>query len=79
MNSSMSWLAKKFREPCACASGRSYRQCCYRRESAYFVIAIFSAMAMFGACELPWLLVAVPILLVVAIAAKFHYDRARGR
>jgi len=79
MKSPKAWLAKKFIEPCACSSGRSYRQCCYRRESVYFVIGVFAALALFGAREFPWLLATVPILVGVAFATKLHYDRERKR
>ena len=36
-------------------------------------------MCLFGASEVPELLVAVPILLLAAVAAKLYYDRKRRR
>jgi disulfide bond formation protein DsbB len=79
MKSAKAWLAKKFIEPCACSSGRSYHQCCYRRESVYFVIGVLAALALFGARELPGLIAVVPILVLAAFATKLHYDRERKR
>ena len=72
-------MLRKLGESCACSSGRSYRECCYRRESIYFVVGVFSALALFGAVEVPWLLMMVPILLLAAFATKLHFDPERMR
>jgi hypothetical protein len=79
MKSPRAWFVGKLATPCACSSRRRYRECCYRRESVYFVIGVFTALALFGARELPALLIAVPILLLSAFVAKLHYDRDRRR
>jgi hypothetical protein len=79
MKNPRTWLQAKFGEPCSCSSGRSYRQCCYRRECVYFVVGIFAALTLFGARELPQLLIVLPILLLAAFAAKLQYDRDQRR
>jgi len=33
--------------PCACSSGRIYRQCCFRRERAFLIIGVLTLGAMF--------------------------------
>jgi hypothetical protein len=71
------WLTRKLVEPCACHSGRAYRECCYRRETIYFVVGVAAAAALFGAHQWPALLAIVPVLLIAAVAAKVHFDRLR--
>jgi hypothetical protein len=34
-------------QPCACSTGRIYRQCCFRRERAFLVIGVLTVGAMF--------------------------------
>ena len=79
MKSPKAWLAGKLSEPCACASGRDYRECCYRRERAYFVIGVAVALALFGGHKLTWLPLLVPFLLIAAFATKRRFDRERRR
>ena len=79
MKNPKAWLAAKLAESCACTSGRRYRQCCYRRESVYFIIGVFAGLALVGARTWPPLLIALPILLLAAFTAKLHYDRDRRR
>jgi hypothetical protein len=77
MKNPMTWLQGKFTESCSCASGRRYRECCYRREVTYFLIFVLSALVLFGAPESPAFLIALPVLLQAAFAAKARYDRER--
>ena len=79
MSSPKAWIQGKLKEPCACASGRTYHKCCYRRECVYFVVGIFTALSLFGARMLPELLMALPFLLLAAFLAKLYYDRDRQR
>ena len=77
MNTPKTWLAGKLSERCACGSRQSYSRCCCHRESVYLVLGIVAALALFGAHEIPELLIAVPILVVVAFVAKLYFDRKR--
>ena len=79
MKKPKAWLEGKFSEPCVCGSGRSYRQCCYHRESTYFLIAVLVAVSLVGARESAAFLIALPILLLAAFVTKRHYDRERRR
>ncbi len=79
MKNLKTWLQAKFAEPCSCSSGRSYRQCCYRREVTYFLILILSALTLIGARESAVFLIPFAILLITAFATKLHYDRERRR
>jgi len=77
MTSSKTWLQRKLDEPCECHSGRSYRSCCLRRETAYFVIGAVAALALFGAHE-AGLIAVIPIIVVAALAGWLvtrHYRR----
>jgi hypothetical protein len=79
MKTPRAWLQAKFTEPCACSSGRSYRECCYNREVTYFLILVLSAFCLFGAGESAAFLIALPILLITAFVTKAHYDRERRK
>jgi hypothetical protein len=46
MTSFRTWFQRKLDEPCGCHSGRAYRSCCSRRETAYFAIATLTALAL---------------------------------
>jgi hypothetical protein len=39
----------KLSDKCACGSGKLYRSCCLRLETAYLVIGAFAGLALFGA------------------------------
>ena len=73
------WFITKLVEPCVCSSGRTYRQCCFRRECAYFVVGTAVAIALFGAHEWPMLLAAVPVLILIAYLIKKHYDHEKSK
>jgi hypothetical protein len=79
MTSSKTWLQRKLDAPCRCYSGRSYRSCCLRRESAYLVIGVVAALALFGTHEFG-LIAVIPIFVVAALAGWLvtRYFR-RGR
>ena len=79
MRTPKSWLKWKFAEPCACSSGRTYRECCYRREVTYFLVLVLSAFCLFGARQSAAFLFALPILLTAAFVTKIHYDRERRK
>jgi hypothetical protein len=81
MTSSTTWLQRKLGEPCGCHSGRSYRSCCLRLETAYFVISAAAALALFGTYD-AGLIVVIPIIVVAALAGWLvsrRYRRAARR
>lgn len=77
MNNPKSWLRRKLSAPCICKSGRDYRDCCYHREGIYFVVGVFAGLCLFGAGQWPAFLIGLPVLLLIALATKVHFDRKR--
>jgi hypothetical protein len=79
MKTPREWFTAKLTEPCTCASGQIYRDCCLPRECVYFIVGILAALWLFGAHVLPGLLIAVPLLVLAAFSAKVCFDRRRRK
>ena len=77
MTSPKTRLQRKLYEMCGCHSGKTYRSCCLRRETAYLVIGAVAALALFGAHD-AGLVAVIPIIVVAALVGwlvTLHYRR----
>ena len=63
------WLTTKLDEKCACGSGKAYRVCCLRRETAFFAIMAVAAAALFVGVSGNDPLVFTVVLLTVILLA----------
>jgi hypothetical protein len=46
MGGGLLFATMRLYQPCACSSGRKYRDCCFRRERGFLVIGILTAIAL---------------------------------
>lgn len=79
MSALRKWFRKKLDEPCVCASGLKYRECCYHRECLYFVFGVASVLSVVGGVYLPGLEFGFVASIGGAVMTKFHYDRKRRK
>ena len=76
------FAAMRLGQPCACASGRKYRDCCFRRERGILVIGILTAIALLIFRALDDSLAPMIGILVSAVSAcwlvGYHYRRRQN-
>ncbi len=50
MQALKTWFARKLKDSCGCQSGKTYRACCFTRESLHLIVAVLFILALvFGA------------------------------
>lgn len=65
------WLTTKLTEKCPCNSGKTYRDCCLRREMAFFAIFCLAALALFAGVAGQNAVTFTVVLVVVLVVAGF--------